>query len=124
PIIQEIELQNQNKDEDIERLKFRYYANEEELVTAAQLGEVQAFIADREHELENFSPYRFPQQGVYFALFFNLRNEKLQGLELRQRLRSSLDIEALTHQLGIGVEGPISRSEYTNEELTYDYFVD
>jgi ABC-type transport system substrate-binding protein len=93
------------------------------LITAAKLGEVQGFLAEEEtEELENFENHAFPIQGVYFALMFNLDHEKLQDVELRQKLEKVLDIEEIIINKGIFVQGPISRSPFTNIDLNFDRY--
>lgn len=122
PIVQKVSLVHENSNESIRRVIFRYYANEEELTTAAKLGEIEGFVSNREEDLENFSERRFPLQGVYYALFINLSNEKLKDLEFRQKLEKVLPIDKLTSNYGIPVQGPISRSAFTNTALNFNKF--
>lgn len=123
PVIKQVVLLHQNPKENIKKLIFKYYSNEEELVTAAKLGEIDGFIGkDTNLTLEGFHEYKYPLQGVYYALYFNLRNEKLQDLELRQNMSKVLDIESLTQDDGIIVQGPISRSIYTDNELDFNNY--
>ncbi len=123
PLVKEVELLNQDKAHQIKKLIFRYYSNEEELVTAAKLGEIDAFLARDEYtELANFTNHRFPLQGVYYALYFNLANEKFNDIIDRQNLRKVLNIEEIIFNKGIFVEGPISRSPFTNENIEFDKY--
>jgi peptide/nickel transport system substrate-binding protein len=99
---------------------FRYYSNEDELVTAAKLGEIDGFTTPELHEgLDNFSNYKFPLQGIYYALYFNLRIDKFKDIYLRQKLEKVLPIEKIITDRGIGVEGPISRSLFTSRQLVF-----
>lgn len=122
PVIKSITLLHENPDQNIRKLEFRFYANEEEIVTAAKLGEIDAFVSLKDRELDNFEKYKFPQQGVYYALFFNLRNEKFQEKELRQNLEKALPLDDLTFDKGITVQGPISRSVFTDRDINFDKF--
>lgn len=122
PVIKKLLLTNDDPNKQIKKLVFRYYANDDEIVTAAKLGEIHGFISPKVLELENFVDYKFPLQGIYYGLFFNLRNEKLQDLEFRKKLESSLDLTFLTQPYGIAVQGPISRNEFTNEDLDYNKY--
>lgn len=122
PIIKEVILYNTNKEANIKKLVFRYYGSEDELETAAKLGEIDAFISSKELSLDNFNKYTFPVQGVYYALFFNLRDEKFSDLMLRQNLRSALDLEKILPAFGILASGPISRSLFTDKEIKSNAF--
>lgn len=122
PAINKIVLYNENAEADISKLIFRYYSNEDELVTAAKLGEINAFMHSQNLELERFQNHKFPLQGVYYALFFNLREEKLQDVEFRNQLVEVLPVEKMTRDLGIPVQGPISRSPYTDKNVEFDLY--
>jgi peptide/nickel transport system substrate-binding protein len=120
PVIQQVTLWNNHEEEDIKKIVFRYYANEPEVATAARLGEVDGFIANSDTEIENFSEYKFPLQGVYYALYFNLRNDKFSNPDVRNRFEKVLPVKDLIFQEGILVQGPISRSSFTDKELEFE----
>ncbi len=102
----------------IRKIVIRYFENEEEMSVAAKLGEIDGFVAYNEHEeLENFSNYKFPLQGVYYAIFFNTRNDKLKDTAIRQKLEKVLPIQDIISSKGISVQGPISRSIYTERSI-------
>src|SRR3989344_269927 len=122
PIVSEITLYNTNFEQDIRKLTFKFYANEEELVTGAKLGEIDGFTLHGSANLENFTDHRFPLQGVYYGLFFNLRNDKFKDLEFRKKLRASLPVGEIISEHGIPVEGSISKSIYTKESIKTDHF--
>ena len=108
----------------IRKLVFRYYSSEDELITASKLGEIDGFVSKETHELDNFADYKFPLQGIYYAFFFNLRNEKYQDINLRQDLEKVLDIPTLIYDKGITVEGSVSRSVFTDRELNFDKYLE
>lgn len=114
------------KDEyNIKRLIFRYYSNNDELLTAAKLGEIDGFLSSEvyeEKELENFEDYKFPLQGTYYGLFFNLRNDNFKDVAVRQDLEKVLPINRLILDKGIAVQGPISRSLFTDMEVNFDKY--
>lgn len=122
PLVKEVTLYNRKDHANIKKFSFRYYANEEELVIAAKLGEINAFLADEDYSLSNFKNYKFPIQNVYYSLIFNLRSDKLSDIEFRTKLRSSLPVLELITKDGIPVEGPISKSEYTKESIKSTYY--
>ncbi len=122
PIIKEVVLVNNNRDEEYKKLVFKYYTNEEELLTGAKLGEIDGFINSTTVELGNFVNKKFPLQGVYYALFFNLRDEKFGDVELRQKMEKVLNKEDITANQGILVQGAISRSDYTDPALEFDLY--
>lgn len=119
PVVREVILYNSDETADIKKLVLRFYSNEEELITAAKLGEINAFMHSDELELPRFENHKLPLQGVYYVLFFNLRDEQLSDLEFRQKLAKVLPVRALTSDRGIPVEGPISRSIYTDKGLNF-----
>jgi peptide/nickel transport system substrate-binding protein len=121
--IKKVVLVTDNKSNTIKKIVFRYYSNEGELVTAAKLGEIDGFMAEEVHEdLENMDNYRFPLQGIYYALFFNLRNETYEALEIRQKLEKVLPIKQAIVNDGISVQGAISRSLFTDTGVDYDKY--
>ncbi|HRY56758.1 MAG TPA: hypothetical protein P5014_01195, partial [Patescibacteria group bacterium] len=73
-------------------------------------------------DMQNFENYKYPVQGVYYALYFNLRNEKLDDVELRRKMLKVLPIEDLVYYYGIPVQGPISRSTFTDKSLPFDIY--
>lgn len=121
-LIRQIVLASTNKDFDIKRIVFKFYSNDEELVTAGKIGEIDSFISTADVKLANFNDFRFPLQGIYYGLFFNLRNEKFQDVELRQKMEKVLPIRELTINKGIAVQGPISRSVYTDSKIIFDRY--
>lgn len=106
----------------IKKIIFRYYSNEDELVTAAKLGEIDAFLSTDDYDLPSFYDYKFPLQGIYYALYFNLRNEKLQDLAVRQKLEKVIPVERIVDNRGIPVQGAISRSLFTDRALNFDNY--
>ncbi|MBN1162400.1 ABC transporter substrate-binding protein [Patescibacteria group bacterium] len=122
-IIKKVVLVTQKSEYPIRKIIFRYYTNEEELSNAAQLGEIDGFMSQNIHEeLENYENYRFPLQGIYFALYFNMRNEKFEDVELRKKLEKVLPIKQMIVNEGISVQGAISRGLFTDMELEYDNY--
>jgi len=122
PLIREVVLVNNDEKSKIKRLSFRFYANENELVVAAKLGEINGFMANKEHKLENFSEYKFPLQGVYYSLYFNLRDEELTDVSFRNKLAKVLPLDQLIADRGILVQGAISRSTFTDRSIDFDYY--
>jgi peptide/nickel transport system substrate-binding protein len=124
PIIKEVVLVTRQKDIPIKKISFRYYGSDDELYTAARLGEINGFLSNRSYDgmLENFSNYKFPIQGVYYALYFNLEDDVVSNLELRQNLEKTIEMDPLIYDKGIVVQGPISRSPFTDKEVTSSKF--
>lgn len=122
PIIKEVVLINTRANDPYKKLVFKYYTNEEELLTGAKLGEIDGFVHTSNLELDNYVNKKFPLQGVYYSLFFNLREEKFEDVELRQKMEYVLNKEDIIAQHGISVQGAISRSEYTDPALEFDLY--
>ena len=121
PIVKEVILLNDRFP--IQKLIFRFYSNDDELRIAAQLQEIDGFVSSSDKlKVENFNHFEFPVQSVYYALFFNLRNDSLKDLAFREKLQKVLDVESLTRNYGIMVEGPISRSVFTDKALNFNGF--
>ncbi|MFH1295119.1 MAG: ABC transporter substrate-binding protein [bacterium] len=102
----------------IKQIAFRFYPNIRDVITAYKMGEIHAFLSPELLEpkaLAGMELYQYPIQSVYYGLFFNLRREGIKELGLRQSLAKTLDVHSIIGNYGIPVEGPISRSIYTNE---------
>jgi peptide/nickel transport system substrate-binding protein len=111
-----------NSKSPLKKLIFRYYKNEEDVQTAAKLGEIEGFVSENELSVENFEDYKFPLQGIYYALFFNLKSEKFQTELYRKKIEKALPIKQVVEERGINVEGPISRSLFTDKEIKFDAY--
>ncbi|MBI2414649.1 ABC transporter substrate-binding protein [candidate division WWE3 bacterium] len=122
PVIKEVTLYNQNKATQINKLVFRYYANDDELELAAKLGEIDGFVSASHFEFENYTNKKFPIQSVYYSLMFNLRTDTFKDVEFRRKLRASLPIDELIQPYGIPVEGAISKSIFTKESVDTNHF--
>ena len=123
-LVREVILATTNKKYDIKRIIFKFYSNEEEVITASKIGEIDAFISTKEMNINNFNDVRFPLQGIYYGLFFNLRDEKFKDEAVRQKMEKVLPLHNLIINKGIQVQGPISRSEYTDQNLVFDKYDD
>jgi peptide/nickel transport system substrate-binding protein len=121
-LVRKVVLASPNEKNDIRKIIFKYYSNEAELKTAAKLGEIDAFMATDTFALENFDDHTFAVQGIYYALYFNLRREDLKDLTLRQKMEKTLPISSLIYDRGIQVQGPISRSVFTDEKLVFNKY--
>lgn len=122
PVVNKVTLLNNNSNENIRKLVFRYYANDDELATASQLGEIDGFLSQKKFDLPNFNQTQFPIQGVYYALFFNLRDSKFSDIEFRKKLQKVISVNDLTYSYGISTEGVVSRSVFTNRSLNFDLY--
>ena len=120
PEVKEVSLINTTQNPNFKKLVFKYYANEEELLLGAKLGEVDGFLSTDEVDLPSFRNYKFPLQSVYYAIYFNLKDDALKDLELRQKMEKVLPKDRLVSIYGIPVQGPISRSVFTDESLNFN----
>lgn len=122
--INRVTLVTSSNDYQIKKIIFNFYPNDEELKMGAKLGEIDGFISETAccDDLQNFEDYKYPVQGVYYALYFNLRKEKLDDIELRRKMLKVLPIEDLVYEYGITVQGPISRSTFTDKTLPFDMY--
>lgn len=111
-------ISNKNENEQIKQIVFKFYANQEDLTLAFRLGEIHAFKTDKELDssiLGLANLYKYPVQSIYYALFFNLRREKTNDLNVRQAFSKLLDVDRIVEKYGVPVEGPISKSIYTDK---------
>lgn len=110
----------------IKQIAFRFYPNNNDLITAYKLGEIHAFLLSDNAEYKkdkNLTLYQYPVQSVYYALFFNLRNEANKDVQKRGDMEKTLNVDEVISSYGIPVEGPVSRNDYTTEKYkvsTYD----
>ena len=122
-LVNKIILANTNSEANIKKLVFKFYSNDDELITAAKLGEIDAFsLGGITDEVKNFVDYKFPVQGIYYSLYFNLRNEKFEDTAFRQKLEKVLSMENLISEEGIAVQGPVSRSLFTDRGINFDNY--
>jgi len=122
PVIKEITLLNIKENAEFKRLKFRYFVNEEELQTSARLGEIDGFVCTECEVPTSYEKYDLPIQGVYYALFFNQENETFQDIDFRKALFKTFPRDNAINTMGIPVEGPISKNNYTDRSLEFDGF--
>ena len=102
----------------IKQIAFRFYPNHNDVLTAYKIGEINAFVSPTaldKDEIASANLYEYPIQSVYYGLFFNLRRDAMKDIDLRSALTKTLDVESVISGHGVPVEGPISRSIYTNE---------
>lgn len=122
PLIKEIVLETRNEESTIKKLAFRYYTNDEELEIAAKLGEITGFVSPNDHLIDNFKEYQVPLHGVYYALFFNLNNENLKELSVREDLRNVLPLNEIVSGYGTVASGPISESSFTDTDIDFQQY--
>ncbi len=118
--VKEVILLNTTKSPNFKKLVFKFYTNDEELLIGAKLGEVDGFIYPENLELANFKNYKFPLQGVYYSIYFNLTDETMSDKELRQKLEKVLPKDKIVSNYGIPVQGPISRNAFTDTGLNFN----
>jgi len=123
PFVKKIILVSSDRKENFRKLVFSYYTNENELITATKLSEIDGFLSQNSYSLPNYTNYKFPLQGIYYSFYFNLRNEKLKNNDLRLALARVLDVNSLIYDKGITVEGPISRSTFTNSSIEFNKYL-
>jgi len=99
-------IQTYNRDAKINTLNFRFYKNDEDLIKAYKLNEIDSFLTDKNLELDKASriPLTFKNRS-YLALF-NTRKSTL-GLEVRKSIVSGIDILKLNDSLPVPT-GPFS----------------
>jgi ABC-type transport system substrate-binding protein len=120
--ITQVILTTRSEKYSIKKIAFKYYSNEDELATAGKLGEIDGFLSSKNEEISGFEDYKFPTQGIYYALYFNLADEDMKDLALRQKLEKVLDLKEMTFDRGVPVEGAISRSVFTDRNLKLDKY--
>lgn len=123
-IIKKVVLYNPEA-KNIKKLVFKFYQYTADLALAAKLAEIHAYLQPRDtdfREIEGFTTYKYPIQSVYYSLFFNLRNDKFSKPEDREKFITSAPIQDLVQNLGIPVEGAVSKSPYTSENYKQDRY--
>lgn len=122
PAIKQVVLRNKNKSAKFKKLIFRYYSNEKELLTSAKLREIDTFVLSQPQKINGFKLMKTPQTSVYYSLLFNLDSPEFEDEEFRLKLSQSLSVKELVQDLGIPVQGAISRNPYTNQRIKYDFY--
>lgn len=90
------------------KLVFKFYPGSADLLTAARLGEVDAFASeDFVEKVPNFNQYRVPLGSRYYALFINLKDTPdLKNKELRQDIASSIPKDKIVDEVFKGYAVP------------------
>lgn len=103
-VVKELVLKSR-KEARIKKLRFKFFSSEEDLLAAAQLGEVDALSSLRFSD-PSFASHRAPDFNRYFALFFNLdsQNSLVRSKEFR---RAAARKSPLPNE-GAAVRGPFS----------------
>lgn len=121
PLVKEVVLYNSTYK--IGKLTYRFYNSEDELFTAAKLGEIDLFLSSSNDKIDNFNIYKIPIFSNSYGLFFNLANSSSPSLDLRQKLAKSINYKEISEKFGVPIEGPISRDTlYTSKKISYDKF--
>jgi peptide/nickel transport system substrate-binding protein len=116
PIIKEIVLYS--PDFRIQKLTYRFYNSDEELFTAAKLGEIDLFLSNSVEKLDNFNVIKVPIISNSYGIFFNLNKSRVPDLEFRKKLSKVIDYNEVYDKFGVSIEGPISRDPvYTNNKV-------
>ncbi len=99
------------------KLQFRFYPNQTDAFTAAELGEITAFTG--QYNLQNWVKIKSPIRGRYYAIFFNLRNEQLQDSNLRKDLAQKTPytkiVTEIKNQEATTVESPLDYTWADND---------
>lgn len=119
PLIREITLQKMDDDYNLNRISFRYYETEKQIITAARLGEVDGFVSMNDIDLPNFNKNINYQRGIYYSLIFNVKNSKLNDVNVRKKLLAATPFEEIAKDKGVLANGPISESSFTRADLNF-----
>ena len=110
-------LQSMKKDKPYRRLVVRFYNNENDLVTAYDLGEISVFLSKKDIYSEGLKRRPLTYIGRYYTLLFNLESKKLTDVNIRKKLSSAINVESFLEKNNyvnnVPVQGVISFSPYT-----------
>jgi len=124
--INEVVLQNLNQSGSVKQLVFKFFQTQAELVSAAERGEVDAFVGSC-FDHPSFTKYDAPLYGQYFAVFFNLesKNELAKNPDFRKAAASKVPVAVLTDDIldggGSRVKGPLSGT-WAEADLSFPVF--
>lgn len=112
----------------VTRFVFRYYNNNEALIVAAKLGEVDMYSSEEFVPKSNlYNQYSMPLGSRYYAIFINLKgNKELKNKELRQDLATATPKQKIIDEVlkGAGIVSTYP-TEYTFATTSalkkYDY---
>lgn len=107
----------------LDEMSFYFYENNEDLVKAARIGEIDGFSASNPQylkilEKEGFEAHRLflPR---YFALFFNLRNSSVSNKKIREAISYSINKKELLDEIFLS-EGTIAESPIINDYYGFE----
>lgn len=124
-LISKLILETSNKDYYFKRLKFRFYLSDDDLETAAKMGEIDGYGGWLISGWENFNTFSAPLSGRYYGVFFNVSSgpEILKNKDFRNHLAARVPREILVEQaLGnqaLPVSSPLAGSWAFDPEAEY-----
>lgn len=103
----------------IPKLTFKFYETEDDLITAAKLGEIDTFLSEKDDiDLESFNKEKISIISYSYGLFFNIDREKFVTKEMRQNISKAINYKEVAENFGIPVEGVISKDQvFTNKKV-------
>ena len=117
PIVKEITLYSSKFK--IPKLTFKFYETEDDLITAAKLGEIDTFLSEKDDiNLESFNKEKISIISYSYGLFYNIDREKFVTKEMRQNMAKVINYKEVAENFGIPVEGVISKDQiFTNKKI-------
>jgi len=107
------------------KIKIKFYLSEDDLETAAKLGEIDAYGGWMISGWEIFDTYEAPLFGRYYGIFFNLSSGKeiLKDKEFRRNLASKIPRKVIVQEALRGaarlVQGPLEGSWAHDPSVIY-----
>ena len=119
PIVKQVVLYSSKYK--ISKLTYLFYSSEDELETAAMLGEIDGFMSESNHEIPNFTNHKFPIISNSYGLFFNLSHDLNYDASFRKNVAKVIDYDSIDTNFGIPVEGVISKDYiYTDTKIAFN----
>lgn len=122
PTIKEIVLQKVDSKYLLNRVSFRFYQSDNQLILASKLGEIDGFATIKNIDLQNFNKNIYFQRGVYYSLIFNTKLSMFKDAETRKKFLKATPAEKIAKSKGLLAEGPLSESLYNRKDLSFSNY--
>ena len=136
--IENLILNNTDNNSQIKRIRFTFYDNEESLLNAFKMREIDSFgslNSNLQNTLKDWIKKKFiikPLEQRYYGLFFNLKSDKrINSVEVREAIARSINLDELLksvfpYEEVVKMNGPIETTSwaYNKEIKTYSFDVE
>lgn len=122
-LIKEVIIGTKDTKYSFKKTVFKFYENEDALMNAYKLGEINGFLSSGRFLWDNIKDFRVSFLGRYYVLIFNTKSKLMENANIRKGLASSIDydklFDSIISQRGIKANGPLSYTWSESEDIKF-----